>query len=71
MTRSVGVVVLDGPAMLCVLNSTAAGTFREQAQDVCVPYVGYQLDKGHGIDVVWYNYRPDYLQAQTRDTRGK
>ncbi len=41
------------------------------AQDVFLPYVEHQLGKAHIIDVVWDNYRPDSLKAQTRNTRGK
>ena len=41
------------------------------AKDVFLPYVEHQLGKVHIIDVVWDNYRPDSLKAQTRNTRGK
>ena len=71
VTPSVEIVVLDGSAMLCVLKPTAAGTFRDYAQYVFVPCVEDQLGKGHRIDVVWDNHRPDSLKAQTWDTRGK
>ena len=67
ITPSVEVVVLDGPAIVYVPMPAAAITFREYAQDVFLPCVECQLGKVHRID----NYRPDYLKAQTRDTRGK
>ena len=34
-------------------------------------YVEHQLDKALRVDVVWDDYRPDSLKAQTRDVRGK
>ena len=37
ITPSVDVVMLDGPAMLCVLKPAASGTFREYACPGCVP----------------------------------
>ena len=70
-TPIVDAVVLDGPAIVCVLKHAATGTFREYARDVFLPYVEHQLGKGHRIAVVWYNYTPASLKAQTRDTRGK
>ena len=70
-TPIVDAVVLDGPAIVCVLKHAATGTFHEYARDVFLPYVEHQLGKGHRIAVVWYNYRPASLKAQTRDTRGK
>ena len=46
---------------------------REYACPGCVPirYVEHQLGTVHSIDVVWDNYRPYSLKAQTRNTRGK
>ena len=37
ITPSVDVVMLDGPAMLCVLKPAASGTLREYACPGCVP----------------------------------
>ena len=37
ITPGVDVVMLDGPAMLCVLKPAAAGTLREYACPGCVP----------------------------------
>ena len=54
-----------------MLKPAAARTFREYAQDVFLPYVEQQLDKAQRVDVVWDDYRPDSLKAQTRDMRGK
>ena len=54
-----------------MLKHAATGTFREYARDVFLSNVEHQLGKGHIIAVVWYNYRPDSLKAQTRDTRDK
>ena len=49
------------------LKPAAARTFR----DVFVPYVEHQLDNAQRVDVVWDDYRPDSLKAQTRVMRGK
>ena len=54
-----------------MLKPAAARTFREYAQDVFLPYVEHQLDTAQRLDVVWDDYRPDSLKAQTRDMRGK
>ena len=54
-----------------MLKPAAARTFREYAQDMFLPYIEHQLDKAQRIDVVWDDYRPDSLKAQTRDMRGK
>ena len=70
ITQSVEVVVLDGPAIVHMLKPAAAKTFREYAQDLFLPYVEHQLDKAQRVDVVWDDYRPDSLKAQTRDMRG-
>ena len=64
--KSVEVVMLLGPDIVYVLNTAAAITSSECAQDVFLPYVEHQLGKAHSIDVVWDNYRPDYLKAQSR-----
>ena len=68
---SVEVVVLDGPAIVHMLTPEAARTFREYTQHVLLPYAEHQLDKSQRVDVVWDDYRPDSLKAQTRDMRGK
>ena len=39
ITPSVDVVMLDGPAMLCVVKPEAAGTLREYACPGCVPTI--------------------------------
>ena len=38
-------VLLDGPAIVCVLKHAATGTFREYARDVFLLYVEHQLGK--------------------------
>ena len=39
ITPSVEVVVLDGPAIVHMMKPATARTFREYAQDVCLPCV--------------------------------
>ena len=69
---SVDVVMLDRPAMLCVVKPAATGTLREYAcPSMFRPCVEQQLGKGHRNDVVCENYRQYYLKAQTRDMKGK
>ena len=70
-TPSVEVVVLHGPAIVHMLKPAVARTLREYAQDMFLPYVEHKLDKTQRVDVMWDDYRPDSLKAQTRDMRGK
>ena len=67
ITPIADVIMLDGPDIMyvLVLKHAAASNFPEYAQDVFLPYVEHQLGKARIIDVVWDNFRPDYLKAKS------
>jgi len=67
----VDVKLLDGVAVVQMLNPGTAKTFLEYAEQVFVSYVLSQLENTTRIDIVWDVYQPDSLKGSTRQKRAK
>ena len=65
------VIILDGSVIVNMLRPGSAKTFSDYASQVFLPYVASQLQQASRIDIVWDEYRPDSLKAETRVKRGK
>ena len=63
--------ILDGAAVVQMLNPGTSRTFQEYGERVFAPYIYAQLEKSSRIDLVWDVYLPDSLKASTREKRGK
>ena len=68
---SVEVIILDGSVIVNMLRPGSAKTFSDYALQVFLPYVASQLQQASRVDIVWDEYRPDSLKAETRVKRGK
>ena len=62
--------VLDGAAIVQMLNCGTSKTFQEYADTVFAPYISTQLQKKCCVDLVWDVYLPDSLKGKTREKRG-
>ena len=62
--------VLDGAAIVQMLNCGTSKTFQEYADTVFAPYISTQLQKNCCVDLVWDVYLPDSLKGKTREKRG-
>jgi len=65
------VIILDGAATVNMCQPGSSKTFNEYATEVFLPHVKSQLHHSSRVDVVWDEYLPDSLKAETRSTRGK
>jgi len=65
------VTILDGAAIVNMLQPGAAKTFQDYATDVFVPYITSQLQHVTRLDIIWDVYTPESLKADTRSKRGK
>ncbi len=63
--------MLDGAAVVQMLNPKGSRTFQEYGDGVFGPYIYTQLEKNNRVDIVWDVYRPNSLKASTREKRGK
>ena len=68
---SVDALLLDGVAVVNMLNPGPSKTFMEDSQGVFRLYVKSQLQHVLRVDVVWDIYIADSLKATTRNKRGK
>jgi len=68
---SVEAIILDGSVIVNMLRPGSAKTFSDYASQVFLPYVASRLHQASRIDIVWDEYRPDCLKAETRVKRGK
>lgn len=68
---SVQVAILDGAAIVNMLQPGAAKTFLEYAQSVFSPYILSQLRQVERLDIVWDQYLTDSLKTEARSKRGK
>jgi hypothetical protein len=64
-------IILDGAAIVQMLNPGASRTFAEYGERVFQQYISTQLEKCSRVDIVWDVYLPDSLKASTRQKRGK
>ncbi len=69
-TPYVDTKVLDGAAIVHMLQPAVARTFKEYADQVFVPYIHAQLHDIQRLDIVWDVYLSDSLKQGTRDNRG-
>jgi len=67
----VDATVLDGAAVVQMLNPGTSRTFQEYGQRVFAPYISALLEKSNRTDIVWDVYLPTSLKASTRERRGK
>ena len=70
VSQQVDAKVLDGPAIVHMLQPGACKTFHTYATDIVMPYINSQLDSVQLVDVVWDRYLPGSLKQSTRDARG-
>ena len=67
----VDATILDGAAVVQMLNPGTSKTFQEYGERVFTPYIAAQFQKSHRVDLVWDVYLPASLKASTRQKRGK
>lgn len=67
---SVEMLVLDGAAVVNMLQPRNASTFSQYASIVFLPYIKYQLRSVKRLDIVWDRYFSDSLKSETRKQRG-
>ena len=63
--------LLDGAAIVQMLNPGTARTFQEYSDLVFLSYVSNQLTTAKRVDIVWDEYIPDSLKGTNRQKRGK
>lgn len=63
--------IIDGAAVVQMLNPGTSRTFQEYGERVFAPYISVQLEKSIRIDLVWDVYLPASLKASTRQKSGK
>ncbi len=63
--------ILDGAAVVQMLNPKGSRTFQEYRESVFGPYIYIQLEKSNRVDIVWNVYRPNSLKASTLEKREK
>lgn len=63
-------IVLDGAAIVQMLNPGKAKTFLDYASQVFMPFIESQLSKVSRLDIVWDQYWSDSLKSATRVKRG-
>ena len=66
-----GILVLDGAAVVQMLNPGTAKTFQEYANNVFSSYVSSQLATTQRVDLVWDVYIADSLKSSTRKSEAK
>ena len=67
----VDATIVNGAAVVQMLNPALATTFGEYANIVFGAYISNQLKKVNRLDIVWDVYIPDSLKGTTREKRGK
>lgn len=63
--------ILDGAAMVQMLNPGTSKTFQEHTDTVFVPYICAQLEKTNPVNILWDVYLADSLKGTTGEKRGK
>jgi hypothetical protein len=67
----VQVSIIDGAAIVNMLRPGASKMFSDYAKQVFIPHIMSQLQHVCRLDVVWDEYFPESLKAETRSKRGK
>ncbi|KAG7166433.1 hypothetical protein Hamer_G005533 [Homarus americanus] len=70
-TPVTNVMILDGAAIVHLLQPGSAKIFSDYAMHVFLPYIESQLQKAFRVEVVWDEYLPHSIKAGTRQRRGK
>ena len=63
--------ILDGAAVVQMLNPGTTRTFQEYGERMFVPYISAELEKSNRIDLVFDVYLPANVKASNRQKRGK
>ena len=63
--------ILDGAAIVHMLKTGTATTFAEYSESLFIPYVIKSIQSVKRLDIVWDQYKPVSLKADTREKRGK
>jgi len=64
-------VILDGAAIVQMLNPGTAKTCGEYTKDVFIPFVLSQYKSATRLDLAWERYLPGSLKNTTRERHGK
>ena len=64
------VVILDGTAIVQLLQPRTARTFDEYLSTVYAPYILKRLETARRADLVWDVYQDDSLKRSLREKRG-
>ena len=67
----VQVIILDGRAIANMLRPDYAKKFSDYASQVFLPHIVSQTQHAGRVDVVWDEYLPEILKAETGSKRGK
>lgn len=67
---NIDATIIDGPAMVNMLNPGTARTFQQYAEKSIAPYIESQLRYSNRVDVIWDRYISNSLKASTRSKRG-
>ncbi len=62
--------MLDGAAVVQMLNPKGSRTFQEYGDGVFGPYIYTQLEKNNRVDIVWDVYRPKKKQREGHQKKG-
>ena len=65
------VIILDVATITNMLEPGGTKTFSDYATHVFLPYITSQLRHAIRVDVVWDEYMPDSLKADSRTKRGR
>ena len=68
---SVQVSIIDGAAIVNMLQPGVTKKFTDYAKQVFMPYIVSQLQHVSRLDVVWDKYFPHSLKADTRSKRAR
>ena len=70
---AVDAIILDGPAVVHLLDPRTARTFSDYADTFIMPYIDrpLQLHEEQRIDQVWYTHISASLKSSIRQIRGK
>ena len=68
---SIQVMIIDGTAIVNMLQPSTAKTFSDNEKQVFSSYIKTQLNHASRLDVVWDEYFRDSLKAETCTKRGK
>ena len=63
-------IVLDGPAMVNILQPRDCSTFKDYSWKVFCPFLSTQLEACERIDIIWDRYFKNTLKAKVRKKRG-